>query len=280
MTKIKFTKMQGNGNDFIVIDEFECPVPGDKKAAFAKKACHRRFGVGADGVLFLAKPMHTSLHMRIFNEDGSEAEMCGNGIRCFVKYAVDHGHMKPGKDKVETKAGILEVEARVEEDKTLVKVSMGKPLFDPKKIPAAGLNNFINKPVHGYEVTAVNTGVPHAVIFVDDVKAVDLMKVAPAIRFDTHTFPKGINVNFVQREGQNLRVRTYERGVEGETLSCGTGSVASAAVARYLGYTRDQTTVTTAGGQLNISFVSDIAYMEGPAETVYEGEIDVDFSAL
>ncbi|WP_424359208.1 diaminopimelate epimerase [Methanocella sp. MCL-LM] len=280
MTEIKFTKMQGNGNDFIVVDEFECPVPEDRKAAFAKKTCHRRFGVGADGVLFLAKPMHTSLHMRIFNEDGSEAEMCGNGIRCFVKYAVDHGHMKPGKDKVETKAGILEVEARVEEGKTLVKVSMGKPLFDPKKIPAAGLNNFINKPVHGYEVTAVNTGVPHAVIFVDDVKAVDLMKDAPAIRFDLKTFPKGTNVNFVQREGQHLRVRTYERGVEGETLSCGTGSVASAAVARYLGYTRDQTTVTTAGGQLNISFVSDVAYMEGPAETVYEGEIDVDFSAL
>ncbi len=280
MTVLKFTKMHGNGNDFIVIDEFEFPVPEDKKAAFAKKYCNRRFGVGADGVLFLAKPMHTSLHMRIFNEDGTEAEMCGNGVRCFVKYAMDHGHMRPGIDKVETKAGTLEVEGKIVDGKTWVKVSMGKPLFDPRKIPATGINNFMNMPVHGFEVSAVNTGVPHAVIFTDDLQAVDILKIAPPIRYDLKVFPKGANVNFVQREGYNLRVRTYERGVEGETLSCGTGSVAAAAVARYMGYIREETTVYTAGGDLKISFVSDVAYMEGPAEAVYDGEIEVDFSAL
>lgn len=279
MTELKFTKMQGNGNDFIVVDEFEFPVPEDKKAAFAKKYCDRRFGVGADGVLFLAKPMHTSLHMRIFNEDGSEAEMCGNGIRCFVKYAIDKGHMRPGTASVETKAGTLEVEARIEKGKVLVKVSMGKPLFDPVKIPSKGTGNYINMPMHGYVVSAVNTGVPHAVIFVEDLEAVDIMKDAPPIRYD-RAFPKGANVNFVRREGTSLRLRTYERGVEGETFSCGTGSTAAAAVARYFGYIRESAIVHTKGGDLKISFVNDIAFMEGPAETVFEGTIDVDFGSL
>ncbi|HMK47832.1 MAG TPA: diaminopimelate epimerase [Methanocella sp.] len=281
MTQIKFTKMHGNGNDFIMIDELQCPVPEEKKSAFTRKYCHRRFGIGADGVLFLAKPLHTALHMRIFNEDGGEAEMCGNGLRCFVKYAMDNGHMRPGTAKVETKAGTLDVEAKVGEDgKTMVKIAMGKPLFDPKKIPSSGLNNFINMPMHGYEVSAVNTGVPHAVIFVDDLQAVDIMKDAPPIRNDFKAFPKGANVNFVHREGTNLRVRTFERGVEGETLSCGTGSVAAAAVARHIGYIRDETTVYTTGGALKISFLHDIAHMEGPAETVFDGQVDVDFAAL
>src|SRR5512146_653277 len=112
---IQFTKLHGNGNDFILIDEWDdLLVPDDKKAAFAKKYCHRRFGIGADGVLFLTKGVKAPLQMRIFNEDGSEAEMCGNGIRCFTKYALDTGYMKPGTAKVETKAGVLEVEGRYE----------------------------------------------------------------------------------------------------------------------------------------------------------------------
>jgi diaminopimelate epimerase len=279
MTEIQFIKMQGNGNDFILVDEFVNPVPEDKKAAFARKYCHRRTGIGADGVIYFAKPMHASLHMRIFNEDGSEAEMCGNGIRCFVKYAMDTGHMKPGIAKVETKAGILEVEGRRENGRTVVKVNMGKPLFDAAKIPCKGMGEFFNMPVGGCEVSAVNTGVPHAVVFVPSVDEVDIMKTAPGIRYDQH-FPKGTNVNFVAREGQNLRVRTYERGVEGETYSCGTGSVAAAAVARHHGYIRDSTTVYTKGGELRITFVNDIAFMEGRAETVYEGKVDVDFATL
>jgi diaminopimelate epimerase len=280
MTQVKFHKMHGNGNDFIVIDEFETTVPEDRKAAFAKKYCERRTGIGADGVLFVARPMHAPLRMRIFNEDGSEAEMCGNGIRCFVKYALDARHMVPGTAKVETLAGVLEVEARTENGKTLVKVNMGKPLFDVTKIPAARKGgDFINMPMGGYQVSAVNTGVPHAVVFVDDLEAVDLMKDAPPIRFNK-AFPKGANVDFVQREGHSLRVRTYERGVEGETFSCGTGSVAAAAVARHMGFVRDATVVHTKGGELRVSFVHDIAYMEGGAETVYTGTVDVDFATL
>jgi diaminopimelate epimerase len=286
MTELKFTKMHGNGNDFIVVNEYDYPVPEDRKAAFARKYCARRTGIGADGVIFFAKPMHAPLHMRIFNEDGSEAEMCGNGIRCFVKYALDTGYMKPGTEKVETKAGVLEVEGRYEDDrgdgrkgKAVVKVNMGKPLFDPGKVPCTGIGDFFNMPVQGCEVSAVNTGVPHAVIFVTSVEEVDIMKVAPPVRFDKH-FPKGANVNFVQREGRDLRMRTYERGVEGETLSCGTGSVAAASVARHLGYVRDSTVVHTKGGDLKITFVNDIAFMEGGAETVYEGKMDADFASI
>ncbi len=272
--KLKFTKLQGNGNDFILVDEYDgVVVPDDRKASFARKYCHRRFGIGADGVLFLEKAGRAPLRMRIFNEDGSEAEMCGNGIRCFVKYALDKRYSVPGKARVETMAGVLEVEASVEGGSTRVKVCMGKPLFERIKIPAQGRGDFINVPLHGYEVSAVNTGVPHAVIFVDNIEDPYLMDVAPQIRFDK-VFPKGANVNFVSRDMGNLRLRTYERGVEGETLSCGTGSVAAAAVARHLGIIRDSTVVRTAGGELTVSFENDIAYMEGGAETVYDGHLE------
>ncbi|HTY90756.1 MAG TPA: diaminopimelate epimerase [Methanocella sp.] len=277
---IQFTKLQGNGNDFILLDEWDdLLVPDDKKAAFARKYCHRRFGIGADGVMFLTKGVRAPLQMRIFNEDGSEAEMCGNGIRCFAKYALDQRYIVPGKSRVETKAGVLEIDTKVDNGKTLVKVNMGKPLFDRIKIPAQGRGEFINVPMHGYEVSAVNTGVPHAVIFVDSLEDPDLMDAAPEIRFDK-VFPKGANVNFVQRDMGGLRVRTYERGVEGETLSCGTGSVAAAAVARHLGIIRDTAVVKTPGGELMISFDKDMAYMEGGAETVYKGEIEFDPAKL
>ena len=277
---VKFTKLQGNGNDFILIDEWDDElVPDDKKADFTRKYCHRRFGIGGDGVLFLTKGVRAPLQMRIFNEDGSEAEMCGNGIRCFAKYALDQRYIVPGKSRVETKAGVLEIDTKVDNGRTLVKVNMGKPLFDRMKIPAQGRGEFINVPMHGYEVSAVNTGVPHAVIFVDSLEDPDLMDAAPEIRFDK-VFPKGANVNFVQRDMGGLRVRTYERGVEGETLSCGTGSVAAAAVARHLGIIRDTAVVKTPGGELMISFDKDMAYMEGGAETVYKGEIEFDPAKL
>jgi diaminopimelate epimerase len=277
---IKFTKLQGNGNDFILIDEYDgAVVPDDKKSAFAKKYCHRRFGIGGDGVLFLSKGVKAPLHMRIFNEDGSEAEMCGNGIRCFAKYALAQRYIVPGHSRIETMASVLEIDTKTENGQTFVKVGMGKPLFDRIKIPAQGRGELINVPLHGYEVSAVNTGVPHAVVFVDSLEDPYLMDVAPQIRFDK-LFPKGANVNFVQRDMGNLRVRTYERGVEGETLSCGTGSVAAAAIARHLGIIRDSTIVKTAGGELKISFENGLAYMEGGAEMVFMGEIEFDPALL
>jgi diaminopimelate epimerase len=278
MTEVTFTKLQGNGNDFILVDEYqETVVPDDKKAAFTKKYCDRRFGVGADGVLFLGKSYKAPLYMRIFNEDGSEAEMCGNGIRCFAKYALDQRYIVPGKTSVDTLAGVKEIETRTEDGRTFVRVCMGKPLFDRQKIPVKGFGEYVNVPLHGYEVSVVNTGVPHAVVFVDNIDDPSLMEVAPQIRYDP-MFPKGVNVNFVQRDMGKLRVRTYERGVEGETLSCGTGSVAAATIARHQGIVRDSVIVKTAGGELKITFVNDIPYMEGGAETVFKGMVDADFS--
>lgn len=280
MTEVKFTKLHGNGNDFILVDEYEdTVVPDDVKAAFAKKYCDRKFGIGADGVLFLSKSFHAPLLMRIFNEDGSEAEMCGNGVRCFEKYALDQRYIVPGKSSVDTKAGVKEVENRVENGKTFVKVNMGKPLFDRQKIPVKGFGEYINVPLHGFEISVVNTGVPHAVIFVDNLDDPTLMEVAPEIRYD-QMFPKGVNVNFVQRDMGALRVKTYERGVEGETLSCGTGSVAAATIARHQGMIRDSVIVKTKGGELTITFVNDIPYMEGAAETVFTGTVDADFASL
>ncbi len=266
---IHFTKLHGNGNDFILIDEYSGEAIPDK-SGFAARYCDRRFGIGADGVLYLGKSDKADIRMRIFNPDGSEAEMCGNGIRCLAKYALDEGYIKKNAS-IETPAGILPVALRVG-DKTWITVNMGIPVFEREKIPAKGVGEFLNVPLHGYNVSAVNTGVPHAVIFVDSFES-GLMTIAPKIRYDP-VFPKGINVNFVILNSKDeITVHTYERGVEAETLSCGTGSVACAAVSSRLGKTGKKVKVNTDGGVLRITLAEDGAYMEGPAERVFEGTV-------
>lgn len=266
---IHFTKLHGNGNDFILIDEYRGEVI-PYKSGFAARYCDRRFGIGADGVLYLGSSDKADIGMRIFNSDGSEAEMCGNGIRCLAKYALDEGYIKENAS-VETHAGILTLSLRVE-DKTWITVNMGIPVFQREKIPAIGVGEILNVPLHGFNVSAVNTGVPHAVIFVDSFEA-GLMATAPKIRYDP-VFPKGINVNFVILNSKDeITVHTYERGVEAETLSCGTGCVASAAVAHKLGKTGKKVKVNTDGGMLRITLANDGAYMEGPAERVFEGTV-------
>ncbi|MFZ2410898.1 MAG: diaminopimelate epimerase [Candidatus Methanoperedens sp.] len=267
---IHFTKLHGNGNDFILIDEYNGEIVSEK-SAFARKYCDRRFGIGGDGVLYLGKSDKADLGMRIFNSDGTEAEMCGNGIRCLVKYALDAGYIN-GKTSVETLAGILSINSRIE-DKTWITVNMGIPVFAREKIPVKGTGEFLNVPLHGYNVSAVNTGVPHAVIFVDGLDNPDLMPAAPKIRYDP-VFPKGTNVNFVVvNTNDEITVRTYERGVEAETLSCGTGAVACAAIAHRLGKTGNKVKVNTKGGELRIILAHDGAFMEGTAERVFEGMI-------
>ena len=269
---VNFTKLQGNGNDFILIDEYNDKIIDDReKADFAMKYCDRRFGIGADGVLFFEKSNRADIKMRIFNSDGTEAEMCGNGVRCLVKYAMDKGYIKD-KANVETLAGVLPISSR-REDKTWITVNMGKPQFERPRIPAKGSGEFLNFALHGYEVSAVNTGVPHAVVFVDSLDDPELMAVARKIRFDP-IFPKGSNVNFVHIDYRDeITIRTYERGVEDETLSCGTGSVACAAIAHRLGKTGNKVKVNTKGGELRIILTDDAAYMEGSAQQVFEGTI-------
>ncbi|MEM2933370.1 MAG: diaminopimelate epimerase [Methanocellales archaeon] len=270
--KLEFYKLQANGNDFILIDEFkEIVIPDGEKAKFAVKYCNRRFGIGGDGVLFLGSSEIADLKMRLFQQDESEAEMCGNGVRCLVKHAIDKGYVKLGRCTVETLAGVIAVETRRELGKILAKVNIGKPKFDCKSIPALGEGEFLEREVEGYKISAVNTGVPHAVIFVSDLEF-PINTIAPKIRY-SKVFPKGANVNFVKLEEKSLRIRTYERGVEDETLSCGTGAVASAAIANRLGLIGNEVDVYTKGGLLRIFLKDGNAYLEGTCETVYRGEI-------
>ncbi|MHC1575578.1 MAG: diaminopimelate epimerase [Candidatus Methanogasteraceae archaeon] len=254
---IRFTKIHGNGNDFILIDEYAGEVIPDKPG-FAATYCDRRFGIGADGVLFLMKSDCADIRMRLFQPDRSEAEMCGNGIRCLVRYAIDEGYIT-GDSTVETLAGIMDVDL----DAEWIKVNMGTPIFD-------GIEH-----LDGYEVYSTDTGVPHAVIFMDDPEIL-VDEIAPAIRY-APVFPKGANVNFVRiKNASEITIRTYERGVEGETLSCGTGAVASAYVAHRIGKTGDRVVVHTAGGSLRISLAANgEMFMEGTAVRVFDGTVGI-----
>jgi len=271
---LTFTKLHGNGNDFILVDETgQGQVAESEKIRFAIACCHRNFGIGADGVLFLTNSSRADLGMRLIQPDGSEAEMCGNGIRCLAKYAWDTGYVGEFFD-VETLAGIIPVQVREMDGSFWAKVDMGVPKFDRPSIPACGIGELVSEEIEGCKVSAVNTGVPHAVIFVEDM-VFDIRETAPLIRHNS-LFPEGANVNFV-KIGQPLEIRTFERGVEGETLSCGTGSVAAASVARRLGLVDDEVRVQTKGGPLIITFEEDKAFMEGPAVTVFSGELSEEY---
>jgi len=270
--ELKFTKLQGTGNDFILIDEFErMVIPEEMKGQFANLYCDRRFGIGADGVLYLGRSASADLSMRLFQPEENEAAMCGNGIRCLARYAFDQGYTGPSCT-VETKAGIMGVQMRFENDTFMATITMTDPLFDRKDIPATGEGEY-RETIEGYEVYAVNTGVPHAVIFVEDLDAVPLSTLAPVIR-NHATFPEGANVNVVARVGDDaIRIRTFERGIEDETTSCGTGATASAAVAHHLGYVGPKVQVETEGGPLVIT-LGKKTLMEGPAVTVFRGSIE------
>ena len=271
---LTFTKLHGNGNDFMLVDEMaRTQVSETDKKRFAAACCRRHYGIGSDGVLFLARSTRADLGMRLIQPDGSEAEMCGNGIRCLAKYAWDGGYVGELFD-VETLAGIIPVQVREGEGSFWAKVNMGQPKFDRPAIPACGSGDLLQERIEELCVSAVNTGVPHAVVFVDDLDF-DIMKLAPSIRH-SNLFPEGANVNFVKL-GQHLEIRTFERGVEGETLSCGTGSVAAASIARRLGMAGDEVVVQTRGGPLIISFEAGSAFMEGPAVTVFSGELSQEY---
>lgn len=271
---LKFTKLHGNGNDFILIDELRYEIISEEmKPAISSILCDRHFGIGGDGVLYLVESDTEDIGMRLFQPDGSEAEMCGNGIRCLAKYAWDQGYVDDAFF-VHTLAGRIGIRVRIEDGIFWARLDMGVPKFYLKSIPALGSGDFFDQTVEGYQVYAVNTGVPHAVIFVDDLD-ISIEDIAPPIRHNS-IFPEGINVNFVN-VGESFTIRTFERGVEGETLSCGTGSVASAAVARKLGLVDDYVNVITVGGPLLVIFEDDTVYLEGPAVTVFSGDLDISY---
>lgn len=281
MAKIKFTKMQGCGNDFILIDDREAGIPEDKKAELARLLCRRKFSVGADGILFLCEPSTDAydVRMRIFNPDGSEAEMCGNGIRCFAKYVYEKGIVRTKRIKVETLAGLMVPEVVVDERGvvTSTRVFMGKPVFTRKDEWF-----YVNEEIGELKLTSLSLGNPHAILLLDSFDQVDIDRVGRAI--ESHkAFPNRTNVDFVVRETKRgkyrneICVRTYERGV-GETLSCGTGSTATVLALTELGYLQkgEPVTVHTPGGDLVIEIKEEGAYLSGPAEFVYEGVIEVE----
>lgn len=274
---MKFWKMHGLGNDYIVIDNRNGKIREEEIPELARRLCKRRFSVGADGILLVYNSKVADVRMRMFNPDGSEAEMCGNGIRCLVKFCFDQGIVKNEYVEVETLAGIKQTWLNIQNGKVKsVKVDMGAPTFERKSIPMLGEGTFIDQDLEVNDVTlkatALSVGNPHCVIFVDDVKDYPVEKLGPAI--ERHKlFPKRTNVEFVKVLSRDeLQVRVWERGA-GETLACGTGACASVVAATLLRKIDGAATVHLLGGDLEIEYANNI-FMVGPAEKVFEGYID------
>ena len=291
--RLRFLKMQACGNDFVVLDGIaeDLGLGDGELRQLAVRMCDRRFGVGADGLLYLMRSSAADFRMRLFNPDGSEGEMCGNGIRCAVKYYVER--VRPSRRvRVETLAGIVEVGVRTVGGVTYYEVDMGVPHLRARDVPvelrdpdARALGITLELPELGkVELSAVNTGVPHAVIFVDNVDSLDVRRLGRAIRWHP-AFPRGVNVDFAEVVGpRELKVRTYERGVEDETLCCGTGAAAVAVVATLLGKVdvgRDLT-LRFRGGTLTLRVLVGAGgeveriTMTGTAHRVFEGVYDPD----
>ena len=273
--EITFAKLEGNGNDFILIDEYEKEiVPEEMKGDFSELYCDRRFGIGGDGVLFLGKGTDTDLTMRMFQPDASEVDMCGNGIRCLVRYAYEAKYIT-SSCTVQTHAGIIAVEiSHDEDDEFLAEVEMPVATFDAASIPARGTGDF-HAIIAGYHVYAANIGTPHAVVFVENLESLPVHEVGPQIRHDP-TFPEGTNVNFVEITGDNeISVRTFERGTEDETLSCGTGSTAAALLSHRLRGLPNEIEVETLGGPLMIRMEGEQCWMKGPADIIFYGSISI-----
>ncbi len=268
---IPFTKMQGIGNDFVVVDVLRDGPPSGDLADISRVVNDRRFGVGGDGLILMERGESAPFRMRMFNPDGSESEMCGNGVRCFAKLLVEHGHADGPVVAVETGAGVLRLELTGDGQ---VRVGMGKARLTRGEIGMTGPpdERFIEQPVTGeFKATAVSMGNPHLVIFVDDVSTIDLTHEGP--RLEHHEqFPKRVNVHFVQVANRTTLIqRTWERGA-GVTKACGTGACAVAVAGFLTGRSDRQALVHLPGGDLNIEYRDDSeVLMTGPAEIVFEG---------
>lgn len=274
MTKLKFTKMHGNGNDFIVINAFEQNFP--QLAEKAKQLCDRRFGIGCDQLLVLRPSEVADLRMLIYNNDGSEVEMCGNGIRCFALFAQKRGLVKGNELSVETLGGIKKIRILNQ----LVEVDMGEPILKAQEIPVnlEGMVIGKNVEINGspYSITCVSMGNPHCIQFVDNVDEAPVTKVGPLIEKNA-LFPTRINVEFAQILDKNsIKLRVWERGA-GETLACGTGACATAVAAVLNGHTNRKVNIKLPGGDLEIhwSEKDNHVYMTGAGVEVYEGEIEI-----
>ncbi|NOZ25836.1 MAG: diaminopimelate epimerase [Nitrospirae bacterium] len=278
---MKFTKMHGLGNDFIVIDTVResslADLGTDELSRLSVHLCNRRLAVGADQLLLLCPSQEADFRMRIFNADGSEVEMCGNGIRCLARYIWDRGLSGKEVLEIETLAGIIRPEARGE----MVRVDMGMPEFSPEKIPVDLQESetalLIDYPleIEGrvFEVTCLSMGNPHCVTVIDDVETFPVSYYGPLIE-NHEMFPSRTNVEFIEiLNDREIRMRVWERGA-GETMACGTGASAAAVATSLKGITGRDVTVHLLGGDLSIEWSEDgHVYMTGPAVTVFDGVI-------
>ena len=266
--KIAFMKMSGSGNDFILVDHRKPLLDVKRMKKFAQKVCRRRVSVGADGIIFIERSKQADFKWRFFNADGSKAEMCGNGGRCAARFAYLKG-IAGSSLTFETLAGILSAHVKGRR----VKLEMTNPC-------GFKLDEKISFKGKGWRISRINTGVPHAVLFLKRLEDVDVVRMGRAIRYHPHYGPRGTNANFVKIENSSrLSVRTYERGVEDETLACGTGAVASALIAAFKGLVQSPVSIRTRGGEvLTVYFETEgdrvkRVFFEGDVHIVYEAEM-------
>lgn len=279
--KFSFTKMHGTGNDYVYVDLFQQKL--ENQAEVAKVVSDRHFGIGADGLICIAPSETADCRMIMYNADGSEGAMCGNGIRCVAKYVYDHGIVRKDHMSVETKSGIKQLELTVEDGKAVyVKVNMGEAVLKPSEIPVqAGGEDYIARQIEAggknYTVTCVSMGNPHCVVFTEGIDGIDLEKTGPL--FENHPlFPDRINTEFVEvLDDHTLKMRVWERG-SGETISCGTGTCAATVAAVLNGYCPrgEEIEVRIRGGALYDTYLENgEVLMKGPATEVFQGEIEI-----
>ena len=275
---IKFTKMHGLGNDYVYIDAINQKI--ENESSLAKFVSNRHFGIGSDGLILICKSEIADFKMRMFNSDGSEAEMCGNGIRCVGKFVYDKGLTNKTTVKIETLAGIKTLILNTKDGKVeTARVDMGEPILEAEKIPVISTE----KPVKNLELeaenkkfkfTCVSMGNPHAITIVENTKVFDVEKYGKVLEIDK-AFPKKANIEFAQIiDRQNINLRVWERGA-GETLACGTGACATAVACNLNGLTDRKVNIELLGGTLNIEWneTDNHVYMTGPAVTVFDGEL-------
>lgn len=279
--KLTFTKMHGTGNDYIYVDLFQQKLENQEEVA--KVVSDRRFGIGSDGLICIAPSETADCRMIMYNADGSEGAMCGNGIRCVAKYVYDRGIVPKDHMSIETKSGIKQLELTVEEGKVVyVKVNMGEAVLKPSEIPVqAEGEDFIARQIEAggrsYTVTCVSMGNPHCVVFTEGIDGLDLEKTGPL--FENHPlFPDRINTEFVEViDDHTLKMRVWERG-SGETVSCGTGTCAATVAAVLNGHCPrgEEVEVRVRGGALYDTYLENgEVLMKGPATEVFQGEIEI-----
>lgn len=285
---MKFTKMQGCGNDYIYVNGFTEKVAKEDKPDLVRRLSNRNFGIGGDGVIFINPSKEADFEMEMYNADGTRSEMCGNGIRCVGKYVYDKGLTDARRISVISAGQVKYLDLVVEKkaaklgdrgEVSLVRVNMGSPVLTPELIPVkAEGSTVINEPIEvdgkDYRMTCVSMGNPHAVIFTEGVSELNLEEIGPS--FENHRrFPNRVNTEFVEvLDKNNVFMRVWERGT-GETLACGTGCCATAVACVLNHLTENQITVKLLGGELTIEWnrEQNVIYMTGPAVTVFEGEI-------